>query len=112
MITAVAFAVAAGIGGVLRADAGHRWNRHDGWPLGTLAVNVVGSLCLGLLHDTAAPAVTVIGVGGLGALTTFSSFARDVVALVEVRRVMIAIAYAIASCVLSVGAAALGIALT
>lgn len=56
-------------------------------PLGTLAVNVSGSFALGVLFaisETHAvpPAVRLgLGVGVLGAFTTFSTFAVDTIAL-------------------------------
>lgn len=80
MITVAAFVGAA------VAEAGRRWNRHDGFAAGTLIVNVTGSFLLGLLSNIAPPALTVVGVGGLGAFTTFSSIARDAVALAELRQ--------------------------
>jgi CrcB protein len=53
-----------------------------GYPLGTLAVNVLGSFLLGYLvfHERLplSPALRVgIGTGFLGALTTFSTFELD-----------------------------------
>ena len=111
MITAAAFVLAAGVGALARADAGRRWNRHDGLAWGTVVVNVVGSFVLGLLHEVGPPAATVIGVGGLGAFTTFSSFARDTVALAEARQLLSCVTYVLLSCGLGVGAAAIGMAL-
>ena len=111
MITAVAFVVAAAGGALARAEAGRRWNHHEGFPLGTLIVNVTGSLVLGLLSEVTPPTITVLGVAGLGAFTTFSSFARDTVALAETRQVVLAAAYVGASCLLGIGAAAVGVAL-
>ncbi|MFZ6003443.1 MAG: fluoride efflux transporter FluC [Actinomycetota bacterium] len=111
MITFVAFAAAAALGALARAEAGRRWNRHEGLPFGTLAVNVTGSFLLGLMWDVAPPAMTVVGVAGLGALTTFSSFARDIVALAELRRIALAATYLAATCVAGVAAAAAGVAL-
>lgn len=111
MITAVAFAVAAIVGALARAEMGRRWNRHDGFAVGTLVVNVTGSFLLGLLAHVAPPTVTVLGVGGLGAYTTFSSFARDAVALAELRRLGLAAAYVGATCVLGLAAAAGGVAI-
>jgi len=108
--TAVVFAVAAGMGALARAEAGRRWNRAGGLALGTLIVNVTGSLLLGLLSGVTAPTATVLGVGALGAYTTFSSFARDVVAVVACRRLALAALYVGASVVLGVAAAALGVA--
>jgi CrcB protein len=109
--TAVAFVVAAATGALARAEAGRRWNRHEGFPLGTLIVNVTGSLLLGLLSDVAPPMLTVLGVAGLGAYTSFSSFARDTVALTEMNKIALAALYVAASCLLSIGAAATGVAL-
>jgi len=48
------------------------WNRHEELPWGALLVNVAGSFALGLLHDVGPPVITVLGIGGLGALTTFT----------------------------------------
>ncbi len=111
MITAVAFLVAAGAGALARAEAGRRWNRQDGLPLGTLVVNVTGAFLLGLLSDLGPPAMTVVGVAGLGAYTTFSSFARDAVALAEQRRVVLASAYIATTCLVGIAAAAAGVAI-
>lgn len=111
MITAVAFVAAAMAGALARAEASRRWNRHDGLAGGTLIVNITGSFLLGLLSDAAPLTVTVVGVGGLGAFTTFSSFARDAVALVELRRIKAAAFYVGATCVLGLAAASAGVAI-
>ena len=111
MFTVLAFMAAAVAGAMARAEAGRRWNRHDGFPVGTLSVNVTGSFLLGLLTDVAPPVLTVVGVAGLGAYTTFSSFARDAVALAEQRRVGLSAVYIGATCVLGVLAAAAGVAI-
>lgn len=111
MITIVLFALAAAAGALARAEAGRRWNQRIGMPAGTLAVNVTGSFCLGLLSQLGSPAITVIGVGGLGAYTTFSSFARDAVALAEDINATHAAVYVAATCALGIAAAALGVAL-
>ena len=111
MITALLFVIAAALGAIARAEAGHRWNRHDGFPYGTLVVNITGSLLLGLLANATSPLITVVGVGGLGTYTTFSSFARDAVALTETRRLRSALVYIAASTCGAIAAAALGIAL-
>lgn len=111
MITAAAFVAAAAVGALARAEAGRRWNRHTGLAVGTLVVNVTGSFLLGLLSEVTPPALTVIGVGGLGAYTTFSSLARDVVALMEQRQAVLAGIYVALTCGLGIGAAALGIAI-
>lgn len=111
MITAVAFAVAAAVGALARAEAGRRWNRHEGLAVGTIVVNATGSFLLGLSSELTPPALTILGVGGLGAYTTFSSFARDAVALAEQDRLWRAALYVAVSCTLGIGAAAGGIAI-
>ena len=59
-------------------------------PFGTLTVNVVGSFALALLygfierHDlSASPYRALIGVGLLGAFTTFSTFSVETLTLLE-----------------------------
>jgi CrcB protein len=79
---------------------------------GTVVVNVVGAFGLGLVHDVGPPVLTVAGVAGLGALTTFSSFARDVVALADARKAAACAAYVGLSLTAGIGAAALGMAIT
>lgn len=111
MITIGLFVVAAAAGALARAEAGRRWNRPDGIPYGILAVNVAGSLLLGLMSDIGSPTLTVVGVGALGTFTTFSSFARDVVALTQARQVIAACLYLALSLSAGVVAAAIGVAL-
>jgi len=111
VILAFAFVLAAGAGALARAEAGRRWNKHDGMAWGTIVVNAVGSFALGTLHNVGPPAITIIGVGGLGAFTTFSSFARDTVALAEARQLALTIIYVVVSCAAGVGAAAMGMAI-
>jgi fluoride exporter len=110
VITAVAFLAAASAGAVGRFVLGHALNR-PAFPTGTLVVNVSGSFALGLLAGLDAPALTIVGTGLLGAFTTFSSFARDVVALAEEHRWVPAAAYLLLSCTMTVAAAAAGLAL-
>ncbi len=71
-MTIVLVAVAGALGAVGRAVAG----RYDGeLPLGTLAVNVVGSFGLARLVVSEPDLLTIIGTGGFGALTTWSGVA-------------------------------------
>lgn len=111
MITAAAFVAAAVAGALARAEVGRRWNRHNGLAVGTLVVNVTGSFLLGLLSDVAPLTLTVLGVGGIGAFTTFSSFARDAVALAELGRIMAAAFYVGTTVVLGLAAASAGVAI-
>jgi CrcB protein len=92
--------------------------RHDSvFPWGTLTVNVVGSLVLGVLAGVGArtelPSAVEVGVGaGLcGALTTYSTFGYETVRLAEDGARLLALLNAAVSVVAAVGAAALGYAL-
>ena len=105
---ALAFVVAAAAGALARAVVGHRLNGRFPW--GTMSVNVSGSFVLGLLAHASSFAATVFGTGLLGAYTTFSSFARDLVALWERGARVAAATYAVAS--LTAGVAAAWLALT
>ena len=86
-------------------------------PWGTLAVNVVGSLALGVLlvwTDRMAAGVTVrrfAAVGVLGAFTTFSAFSWEVVSMLRDGAWLRALTYAMSSVVLAVMALAAGMAL-
>jgi len=109
------FAVAAGgaAGAVARylvmSSVGH-WLGH-GFPWGTIAVNIIGSLVLGALIEVMAlvwspteamRAFLVVGV--LGAFTTFSAFSMDTVYLFERGEIISAAFYVAASvfiCVLA-----------
>ena len=104
-MTAVLFGLAASAGSLLRWQAGRRLPR----PLAMLAVNVAGAFALGLLTGVGDPALTVVGAGGLGALTTFSTVADDIRSLWTTRAAT-AVAYVAATLVLGLGAAAAGLA--
>lgn len=73
-MTAVAFALAAAFGSIVRSRVGvHGWR-------GTLAVNLAGSFLLGWLvaRRPDGDVVTVLGTGFCGALTTYGTFALEV----------------------------------
>ena len=92
---------------------GSRW----GWtfPWGTLAVNVTGSLAIGLVMTllvarNADAAYRFLLVSGfLGGYTTFSAFSFETLTLVESRRWDAAALYVGGSVVLSLLATALGL---
>lgn len=89
-----------------------------GFPWGTMIVNLVGSLLLGMLlesglHSEIVPAhVRVpVAVGFFGAFTTFSTFSVDTVRLLETGQYAAAAANVGVSVVLGVGGAFIGIAI-
>ncbi len=73
------------------------------WPWGTLTVNVLGGLLMGLLvgvlarHAGGEPWRLLLGIGVLGGFTTFSSFALDVVGMIERGALAHALAYVLLS---------------
>jgi CrcB protein len=95
---------AAGAG--LRYEVGRLTLRHFGsaFPWGTLAVNLVGGLAMGLLVGalsgvgmTSRPAWLLLGVGVLGGFTTFSSFSFDLFAMIERGQIWLSVGYAFLS---------------
>lgn len=81
------------------------------FPWGTLAVNVVGGLVMGLLVGLMAQAWSVspairafLTVGVLGGFTTFSAFSLETVLLFQRGDTLAALGYITSSVVLSVGA--------
>jgi CrcB protein len=76
--------------------------------IGTLLVNVAGSALLGALtgaSGVSAATAALIGTGFCGGLTTFSTFGADVLRLVDLRRLLAALAYVMATLLLGIGAA-------
>jgi CrcB protein len=91
---------AAGAG--LRYEVGRLTLRQlgPGFPWGTLTVNLVGGLLMGLLAGTmtgegmmSRPLWMLLGVGVLGGFTTFSSFSLDLFLMLQRGQIAIAIAY-------------------
>lgn len=114
----IGFLVAAAIGAPARfvIDGWIEDRVGDDFPWGTLAVNLTGCLALGVLtglarsHGLESTPRTIIGTGGLGAYTTFSTFTFETVRLVEEGELSFALGNVAASMVLGLAAAALGIA--
>jgi len=112
-----------GLGGALGAmgrygvgmTVGRLW--HGAIPLGTLVVNVVGSLAMGLLIGFLArytpewqpQARLFIAVGVLGGFTTFSAFSLDAMTLIERGQSGLALGYVLISVVASIVALFLGL---
>lgn len=103
----------SGLGGMMRHGVGvlsfHLFG--PGFPAGTLIINIVGSALMGLVvtlfalfeighHD----ARLFLTTGIIGGFTTFSTFSLDAVALWERGEHGQAVAYVLASVILSVAA--------
>ncbi|MEY8878630.1 MAG: CrcB family protein [Leptothrix sp. (in: b-proteobacteria)] len=80
---ALAVAVGAMLGALLRWQAGARLGQVAGWPVGTLAVNLGGGLLIGValawfkLHPDQTLLRLLAVTGFLGGLTTFSAFSGE-----------------------------------
>lgn len=115
-------AVGGAIGSSLRYGAslliGRWWL--GAFPLAAFAVNIVGSLAMGLLIGTLARATPAGGenirlfvvVGVLGGFTTFSSFSLDSVTLLERGEIGMAAIYVLASVAVCLLALYLGLVIT
>ena len=118
----VLLAIAAGgaLGSVLRYLLGGVIQRasHSGFPYGTLAVNVLGCLLIGILVQSfmnASPSSTARGfliVGFCGGFTTFSAFSSEAIGLLQAGSYMRAALYVSASVAVCLIATTVGIAAT
>ena len=82
------------VGAILRyvvSALAQNWSGSTSWPVGTLAVNVLGSFLIGAVGGAldqwrlplSADARLFLVVGGLGAFTTFSAFSAETLALMR-----------------------------
>ena len=111
LLTLSQVAFGGAIGAVLRYLTGLA----IAFPFGTLAVNVLGSFLIGVLWVALADRgqwAPLLITGILGGFTTFSAFSLDTLRLVDAGRAPIAALYVLASVTLSLGACALGHAIT
>lgn len=112
------------LGGALGAGGRHLVGRATlgwfgpGFPYGTITVNILGGLLMGLLVGTLARIDAgenvrlFLGVGVLGGFTTFSSFSLETWLLIEDGQLGIALLYIAASVVLSIAALVCGLTIT
>lgn len=116
MIT-VLMALAGGLGAVLRFtfDSLIATRNRTTMPLGTVVINVAGSLLLGFVTGWVVfaggptPVKTVIGTGLLGGFTTFSTASVETARLIRAERRAVAFVHATGMCLLAVAAAGLGL---
>lgn len=111
-------AIGGGVGSVLRyvvTNLMPRATTMPGWPLGTLAVNVSGSLLIGfiagLVFTRQVPGEglrLLLVTGVLGGYTTFSALSLENLVLIRDGEVMVALANALLQVQLGLAAAALG----
>lgn len=114
LLAAVGGAVGSGARYLLTVSAARFMG--PSFPWGTLTVNIVGGLLMGIVIalvasklDGSAEVRTLLATGVLGGFTTFSAFSLEVVNFLERGDVATALVYVAASVVLSVAAVALGL---
>ncbi len=116
---ALLVALSGGVGAVLRSliihHVSHR--RSDPLPLGTLVVNLSGSLLLGFLtglsmyHGLGSHSLAIFGIGLCGGYTTWSTASWESVHLVRSGHRTEAVLYTFGGLALCLGVAAAGIGL-
>ena len=120
MNQALAIAAGGAIGALLRfwVSTGVYAMLGRGFPYGTLAVNVLGSLLMGYLYIVMIDRLALAAewrafalVGLLGAFTTFSTFSIETLVLMEQADYAKAFANVLMSVLACVGAAFLGVTL-
>ncbi|WP_026535164.1 fluoride efflux transporter FluC [Arthrobacter sp. H14] len=113
----VFMALAGGLGAGARfvVDGVVRSRFRTALPLGTILINVSGSLLLGLLAGLAVSSTvpagleTVVGVGFLGGYTTFSTANVETVRLIQNHRPVLALINTLGTMLVTVPAAAAGL---
>lgn len=113
-------AIGGALGALTRYELGlwisSKWNQ--GFPIHTFLINVTGAFLLGFLNILFIERMTIsplwrlgIGVGFLGAYTTFSTFGFEVITLLEVGSYATAAAYTFLSIIIGFAGVALGVGL-
>lgn len=114
LVLAVAVGGALGAAARFILDGLINTRRRTALPLGTLTINITGSLLLGIVTGAAIPlgalVVAVVGTGVLGGYTTFSTASFETVRLAREGRTGLAALNGLGMLVVSVAAAAAGIA--
>lgn len=123
-LTIILIAAGGACGALLRVGASallKPMSEAKAFPLGTLAVNLLGCLAIGLVFGMLQRVANVesseklnafLIAGLLGALTTFSTFALDILKLQDFKGMAMASLYLAISVVLGVGLCALGLRLS
>ncbi|MBL0372736.1 fluoride efflux transporter CrcB [Rhizobium sp. KVB221] len=120
MLNILLVAIGGATGSVARYLTGHMTLKLFGpsFPWGTLVVNTIGSLAIGIFaeliarrFDASHELRLLIITGFLGGFTTFSAFSLDVAVMVERGAILPALAYVTASMLVSLLAVFAGLAL-
>lgn len=119
VVVFLAIALAGGVGAVARfvLDGAIKARVSTAFPIGTMVINVSGSLLLGLVTGLALGAVVtddwrlILGTGFLGGYTTFSTASFETVRLVQTGKWVSSLVNGVGMLVLSVVAAGSGLVL-
>ncbi len=117
VVVIAGLAAAGGAGAALRfvLDGAIRSRADTSVPVGTMVINISGSLLLGILvgvigsNEDLQPILTIMGVGFLGGYTTFSTASLETVRLLQTKKIREALVSGLGTLVLAVAAAAVGI---
>jgi len=118
MKTILAVAAGGALGAVARHLVGLAAIRYTagGYPWGTLAVNILGGLAMGMLVAAFALTWSVsqetrafLTVGLMGGFTTFSAFSLEMALFIEKHQYFMAFSYAVISVLFALGALLAGL---
>lgn len=120
MQSIMVIALGGALGALSRYELGlwisTKWNQ--GFPLGTFIINITGAFLLGFLNILFIEKLTIsplwrlgIGIGFLGAYTTFSTFGYEVIMLLEGGSLLTAGLYTLLSVSIGFTGVALGVGL-
>lgn len=112
-------ACAGSVGAVARfmLDGAIRHRRSTDFPWATVLINVTGSLLLGLIvglvlfHGAPRELQLIVGMGFCGGYTTFSTASVETIRLMQRRRYWAGLSNAVGTLVVTVAAAAAGLAM-
>lgn len=90
------FLIAAGIGSVIRYIVSSYLNDHV--PTGTLIVNAVASFLLGIAASLGDSISVILGIGLLGAMSTWSAVANEAATLARKNEGWLALTYLALTC--------------
>lgn len=117
----IAVAFGGALGAISRYWMYNTWVKlaENQFPYITMIINIVGSLLIGVAfvllverHYVGLEWRNVISVGFLGAFTTFSTFSLDALGLLEQGQISLAVIYILASVLICLLAAWLGLSMT
>ena len=84
---------------------------HVSFPIATFIINIIGCFLIGVVlnFDFTQSVYLLIVIGFLGAFTTFSTFAVEVVQLIEKKKYVVALVYVVSSGVIGISCTIMGL---